>query len=365
MTHDAPTAQPGGPGTVADVTDTPQGDFRLQRIAEARARTAAGGSDLDALPSRLSPSRASDYKQCPKMFYYKTICGIREPATQATLRGTLAHTAFERIFDHPQGERTPDIAVSYIRPAWEALVDPDLSVLETDKDRERALADAAEAIAVAEPGTDAETAFLASAEAVVRSWFDMERVNNFTPTNLELPSGERIDGREYHAQAEVGGVTLHGFIDRLDQYRTGDGRLITTVSDYKTGKAMSEGKKYAPHTMARIREEKFFQLKVYALLMWEMHQVPVSTLRLLYVKTGDKVKGIEPYQVTRQVIEGTRREITTLWKRITQSAKTGEWPTQTGPLCNYCFFQDICPAFATADTDVSDITAEVNARKAS
>lgn len=368
--HTTGTADPTAGDTVPTVSKLPADDrddliaTMTDRVQDARVRSRDAGGDLHLLPSRLSPSRAADYKQCPQMFYYKTIVGLREPGTEATVRGTLAHTAFERIFDHPEGERTPDIAVGYIRPAWAELLHPNLDKLE-GRDRDMAIEAAADAAALVAEGSQEEEEFLASTEAVVRSWFDMERVNNFSPTDLVLPDGTVIDGREYHAQAEVAGVTLHGFIDRLDQYKGSDGRLFTTVSDYKTGKALSEGKKYSDWMMNKIREDKFFQLKVYALLMWEMHRVPVHTLRLLFVKTGSKEKGIETYQVTRRVIENTRNEIRTLWKQIQTSARTGRWATQTGPLCNYCYFKDICPAFATADSDVSGMLAEDRERRAS
>lgn len=366
--HTPGTAEPAVGDTVPTVSQLPADDrddliaTMTNRVQDARSRSREAGGDLHLLPKRLSPSRAADFKQCPQMFYYKTIVGLREPSTEATVRGTLAHTAFERIFDHPEGERTPDIAVGYIRPAWQAMLHPDLAALE-GRDRDMAAEAAADASTLFTTGSEEEEAFLLSTEAVVRSWFDMERVNNFTPTDLELPDGTLIDGREYHAQAEVAGVTLHGFIDRLDQYRTRDGRLITTVSDYKTGKALSEGKQYSDWMMNKIREDKFFQLKVYALLMWEMHRLPVNTLRLLFVKTGSKEKGIETYQVTRRVIESTRNEIRTLWKQIQTSARTGRWATSTGPLCNYCYFKDICPAFATADSDVNGILAEDRERR--
>jgi putative RecB family exonuclease len=74
--------------------------------------------------SALSPSRAKDFLQCPRLFFYKTILGLKTPPSEATLRGTLAHYAFERIFDHPVGERGPEVALGYTDAAWSVVTEP-------------------------------------------------------------------------------------------------------------------------------------------------------------------------------------------------------------------------------------------------
>ena len=320
----------------------------LDLIALVAAARARGGSDMDHLPGRLSPSRASDFVQCPQLFYYKTICGITEPSTVQNARGTLAHGAFERIFDHPAGERTPDLAVSYLRPTWEEMTNTDLDETECpidSKERDRQLARAADYLRLAPKGSDTEAEIFAFAERCVRNWFNIERVNNFSPTQVEMPAGTVVDGRELHVAAEMFGVTLHGFIDRLDRWVDARGNAHYSVSDYKTGKFAGEGKSYHPRTMERIRYESFFQLRIYALLCWEMFGIQVERLRLLYVKNESKDVAIKELVVTRQMMDSTKEEVRTIWKGITKAARTGQWETRTGPLCDYCFFNDICPAF--------------------
>lgn len=320
-------------------------------VAEMIAAVAAArseGNDMDRLPKRLSPSRASDYAQCPTLFYFKTIVGLREPATIATTRGTLAHAAFERIFDHPEGQRTIELAQSYIAPAWEQMTSTDLDPQECppgSKEEARALESARDYRRLAPAGSAAEAELLASAKDMVANWFLMERVNNFSPTGLELPDGTVIDGREFHAAAEMFGVNVHGFIDRLDRYVNARGEVIWTVSDYKTGKPVGAGKTYRPETMRRITYEAFFQLRVYAVLCKEMLGIDVKYLRLVYVKTGDRDTGIKTLQVTPQVLAGTREELRTIWRRIMRNARTGTWPTRPQVLCNWCYFNDICPQY--------------------
>ena len=126
------------------------------------------------------------------------------------------------------------------------------------------------------------------------------------------------------------------------------------VSDYKTGRPFNE-KKYAPATMDRIRWEAFFQLRVYALLCREMLGIDVRMLRLIYTKTGTR-DGIAVMRVDDKVIARTREEVRVTWRKILAAARTGTWETHTGPLCNWCYFKDICPEFSTLGaTPVSDI----------
>lgn len=331
----------------AQLPDAPTITAMLAQIARVQA---TGTPDTELLPKRLSPSRANDYKTCPQMFAFKTLTKLSSPPTEATVRGTITHTAFERTFDHPAGQRTPELTKSYIRPAWEALIEPTLDPTEHalgTRARERALADAATHRALAPCGSPTEQAILEFAERMVDNWYAMERVNNFSPAQVTLPDGTVIDGRELHVEAPLYGMTMHGYIDRLDTWQTSAGPAYA-VSDFKTGKVPGAGKNYRAELMERIEWDSFFQLRVYAALLWEQHQVPVSLLRLLYVATGDKDAGIKTLHVTQAVIDRTHAEIRALWSSILRSARTQTWQPRVQALCSWCYFAPICPAFEQA-----------------
>lgn len=295
--------------------------------------------------------------QCPRLFYYKTILGLPDPTTDHAARGTLTHTALERLFDHPRGERTVDVAVAYVRPAWRAMVDPlvERESVETgspedrvraeagayrdlvepgSRDESRVLASAADYRALCEPGSDEEAELLSSAEEMVRRWFDMENPENFDP-----------EARELHVQATTAGVTFHGFIDRLDTWVGKDGQRRWVISDYKTGKVPGDGKSYSPQTMQRIEEEAFFAMKVYALLWYEMTGTMVDALRLVYVRTGDRQAGVKRLMINEHILERTRSQLNGVWRAIERAARNEDWRPKTGPLCPYCSFKDVCPAF--------------------
>lgn len=193
--------------------------------------------------SALSPSRAKDYMQCPRLFFYKTILGLRTPPSEATLRGTLAHYAFERVFDHPVGDRGAQTALGYVDAAWCVVVDPlKERAAVTPGSFEARLRDAEERYREShEPGSAGERrlldeaaaaralvpqerleAFMETVRAVVRGWYAMENPEKFTPTEREL-----------YVRAQVGPAVVHGFIDRFDAIVGKDGAIQHYVSDYK------------------------------------------------------------------------------------------------------------------------------------
>jgi hypothetical protein len=180
-------------------------------LSDAQSRP---GSDLDKLPRRLSPSRASDFVQCPQKFYYKTICKLSEPQSVQTVRGTLVHEACERIFDHPEGQRTPELAIGYLRPAWAQMTDPDHNPdghPDGSEERVRDIERARSYLEAVPAGSELEAEMFAFAETQVRNWFEMERVNNFSPTTVMMPDGSVVDGRELHVSHDLSGeVNVHG-----------------------------------------------------------------------------------------------------------------------------------------------------------
>lgn len=320
----------------------------------------ANGDTTDKLPNRLSPSRASDYVKCPQLFYYKTICKIKTPGSEATVRGSIVHSALERIFDLPQGQRTTQKAIEYLHAAWDELKHPNfegLTEIETEELRNK-VNDAAQFV-----DFDNDSEFISLAEDIVRNWFVIERVNNFSPTDLKLPNGEIIDGREIHVEAALAEITAHGYVDRLDRWEDSLGNVHWAISDYKTsakhpwlGRTRKDGSPYSEQTIEKIRNEYFFQLRLYALALYKMYGIQVRMLRLIFPRLEGE-QAISTENVTAALMEQTEKEINALWRRIRYSAKSGKWNANKGPLCNWCYFQDICPAWSS---DVSDIVAETN-----
>lgn len=266
----------------------------------------------------LSPSRASDFMQCPLLYRFRVIDRLPEPPSAAAARGTLVHAALERIFDLPAAERTPEATIGLLASEWARLIEeePDLAglVLPADEVGE-------DEVGGADATEDADTsvhtrAWLDAAAAFVRTWFTLE-----DPTRLEPAE------RELYVEAEVDGLVMRGYVDRLDV--AADGRL--RVVDYKTGRAPSE-----------LWEGKaLFQMKFYALVLWRTRGVVPTLLQLVYLRDGQVLR----YAPDEQDLRATERKIRALWRAIELAAETGDWRPRPGRLCSWCHHKPICPAW--------------------
>lgn len=300
-------------------------------------------SHKDRLPPKLSPSRAKDFLQCPRLFYYKTILGLSTPSTVPTAVGTLAHHAFERIFDHPRVDRTPETALSYIDPAWEMLTVPvknlkDLPegspeyVLrkenslyaeffeENPSSLLKALSSADDYLSLVSDG-QAVLDLLGTAKTKVSSWFAMENPQKFDPYEREL-----------HVEHALKKVTVHGFIDRVDRVESSKG-TSWYISDFKTGKL--------PHP--RYLDDVFFQLEVYALCLFKEYGFKAKELRLVYVTAGDP-SGVLTRKVSDVSLSQTERKLNSIWSSISACATASEWAPKPQVLCSWCPFKEVCPA---------------------
>ena len=81
-------------------------------------------------PLALSPSRASDYQQCPLLYRFRAIDKIPEPKTIAQVKGTLVHAVLEETHKLPREERTYPAAVKMIKPSWADMTAKDAELLD-------------------------------------------------------------------------------------------------------------------------------------------------------------------------------------------------------------------------------------------
>ncbi len=247
----------------------------------------------------LSPSRAGDFKLCPQLFKYKAIDKIEVPPTVHQARGTTAHLALQRLFDHPPAARTPEQLFNLFREAWIELraVDyPDMF-----------------------ESQEAERAWGIESLGILANYFGTE-----DPATVE-PAARELDMVQ-----ELGDMTIRGILDRMDESEEG-----LVVTDYKTGKAPPE--QYAIPA--------FFALKIYALLIREQTGRTPVRLRLLYLN-GPTVYEIP---VNGRQLDAMERQLQALWSAINRALDTGSFPARPSRLCGWCSYQDICPAAAPKD----------------
>jgi putative RecB family exonuclease len=245
----------------------------------------------------LSPSRASDFKVCPQLFKFRSIDRIPEPPTIYQARGTTAHLALQRLFDLPPERRTPEALYDLFRDAWVEIRDDEYPELFDSIDEERKWG--------------IESLHL------LANYFTLEDPTAFDPIDRELDMLEQFDG-----------MVIRGILDRMEE--TAEGLVI---SDYKTGKAPP----------ARYALPAFFALKIYALMVRKRFGRTPVALQLIYLN-GEPTRYRIP--VTDAQLDGVERKLLALWRVIDRAITESNFPARTGPLCDYCSYRDICPAWS-------------------
>jgi putative RecB family exonuclease len=249
----------------------------------------------------LSPSRASDFKQCPLLYRFRTVDRLPERPTRAQVRGTVVHAVLEELFALPAAERVPERARELLLPAWQRLA--------AERDEFAELFDGED---------DPEfTAWLDSAHRLLDGYFGLEDPTRLAPEACELL-----------VEAELpSGVLLRGYIDRLDVAPTGEIRVV----DYKTGAAPRE-----------VGEAKaLFQMKFYALVLWRLRGVVPRQLRLMYLADRQALA----YTPDEAELGRFERTLDAIWAAILRAGRTGDFRPNRSRLCDYCDHKAFCPEF--------------------
>ena len=187
-----------------------------------------------ALPRSLSPSKVSSFRDCALAFRFSAIDHLPEEPTIWTVKGTLVHSALERLFwEHRRGQRSRAAAATELDHAWDEMqLDAEFLALDLGPD---------------ELGT-----LRSDAETLVGNYFALEDPNEVNPVGIELT-----------LEARVGGMRLRGILDRLDL--TPEGDLV--VVDYKTGRAPSPA----------FEQPKLVGVHIYALVVSGGPRAPTRT----------------------------------------------------------------------------------------
>ncbi|MFJ8505436.1 RecB family exonuclease [Streptomyces avermitilis] len=300
----APAAASGGPSPAGTSTGADALPASAEPAASATpaASVAASAVAVAVPPRSLSPSRASDFMQCPLLYRFRVIDKLPEKPSEAATRGTLVHAVLERLFDAPAAERTAPRARSLVPGQWDRLRESRPEVVELFAD---------------DPEGERLARWLGEAEQLVERWFSLE-----DPTRLEPAE------RELFVEAELdSGLRLRGIIDRVDVAPSGDVRIV----DYKTGKAPRP--EYA--------EGALFQMKFYALVVWRLKNVVPRRLQLVYLGSGD----VLTYDPVVADLERVERKLHALWDAIQLATETGNWRPRPTKLCGWCDHQAVCPEF--------------------
>ena len=252
---------------------------------------------MNTMIKNLSPSRASQFKTCPKQFKFANIDKIKEPTTEVQAKGTTVHQALEDLFDLKPDERNTEKLHNLFREAWTKV-----------------------------RGNDEHHNLFSSVEEE-REWGldGLKLLNNYM--SIEDPTSFEPLERERWVRGSIEDLNLRGILDRMD--RNNKGELV--IVDYKSGKA----------PLAKYKEPRFFALKLYALLIQEELGEMPSELKLIYLKNST----IHTLKVTQDSLDQVKIEVLEIWNNIKKAFETNEFPATKNTLCDWCYYKPICPVF--------------------
>lgn len=261
------------------------------------------------LPSSLSPSKVSTFKDCALAFRFSAIDKLPEPPSVPATKGTTVHRALELLFLDPPERRTPERA--------QACLSESLSEMATDEDYLGLELDEA-----------AAEDFASTAALMVDRYFGLEDPRAINPIGLELM-----------LTAELGSLTVRGIIDRLEL--DADGELV--VTDYKTGRAPSQAQE----------QSRLSGVHFYSLLCERVLGRRPARVQLIYLGDQPQVITTSP---SEQSTRGLARKLEAIWSAVERACAHDDFRPKPSALCNWCSFKAFCPAFGGDPSQAASLT---------
>jgi hypothetical protein len=241
-------------------------------------------------PKSLSPSAILEFKHCPQSFLFQYLWNLKQPTTLVLAKGSMCHEALDKIFDLEPQHRTLHHLQNLFRSSWAEhrkddkyrhlfeRIKPADTINASDKEVEDS---------IVEWDIIAEKEWGQSGLQLLQNYYEVEdprTIDRPNPIKREIwvradlsidptlgvtgLSHSHVNG-DSTAVNETEATTFHvrGIVDRLDMVKVSKSQVALRIVDYKTGKAPNL--KYSKAMNEHIRNEVFYQLKIYALLLRE------------------------------------------------------------------------------------------------
>jgi putative RecB family exonuclease len=249
------------------------------------------------LPSSLSPSKVSSFKDCALAFRLSVIDRVPEPPSPHAAKGTLVHRALQLLmWEEEPAQRTRAAARDKLARAVPEVLDGEeyAGLAWAEGEREE---------------------FVADAVTLIDHYF-----------RLEDPTAVRVLGTELRMSVQVGTLKLSGIIDRLELDE--DGELV--VTDYKTGRAPG-----AAYEQARLGGVHF-----YAFLCEQVLGQRPARVQLLHLREPLSISTVP----SDQSIRGLKLQTSAIWTAVEHACIREDFRPKPGRLCGYCAYHELCPA---------------------
>lgn len=244
-------------------------------------------------PPWLSPSAWGTWEKCPQRWRRRYVDGAPDPGSIHTVAGRISHFALDLLMSHPPEDRTNTMRRLCFDTAFEAM-----------------------AHEIDEVGADRDE---------VRRWVN-EASDTFHVTEPGVPSSARVLHTEREHRMTVNDVPVLLIVDRIDLVPT---RLEPEALpiDYKAG--------------AKVRTDITYtrQMVLSAMAAEEITGLAAPRAELRYVRVGE-VRSVRTGKAAQATVaEDLRRA----WLQITSACLEDDFPTNPGPLCNWCPYEQDCP----------------------
>lgn len=249
------------------------------------------------LPTSLSPSKVSSFTDCALAFRFASIDRIPQAPTAAMVKGTLVHSALERLFALDPAERNlPNAQVCLAEARMAIEADPEWIELALDD--------------------QLEPKFMAEAATLVDKYFQLEDPSTITPVGLEM-----------QLEFDLDGIFLRGIIDRLEENAAGE--LI--ITDYKTGRAPAPA----------FQKARLGGVHFYSLLCERVLGRRPARVQLLFLGQPVVIDTVPTDQSTRQL----ENKLRAVWSAIETGCEREDFRPKPSKLCSWCDYQKWCPEF--------------------
>lgn len=290
----------------------------------------------DLTVKNYSYSALSQFKNCPRAFYYKYIEGhYPQESSLALSLGSLLHKARELVSLDLMAGKKPDyfaIMRMVMEDGWEGQEKS--SKTKTEKlDPVRVLRERYPA-EWSEPDNKSGMTYDEKLQLFEASLPDEENSSDWHAIAVELPFDLSLDGRTVPVvdkeTGEIEDLPVHikGVIDKIEQNASGQLRIV----DYKTSKKIFEG--------ADVKTP--LQMYIYHLAAQSLYpgQEIVEHLYDFLLLGQTQVGGSAGW------LNRAEKKLNHILDSIRQSSLSGEWEPKPTPLCHWCSY---CPTNANAD----------------
>ncbi len=261
---------------------------------------------------RTSYSAIESYKSCPQRYKFQEVDHIRVPKSREAMFGSLVHETLHFMFKSDPLFPTLDEVVAHFRTHWPS--------------KEKLAAQSLHDHQVYPWTDDEEKLYFEEGVRMLKKFYEKNAPWNFSVIDLESRFTISL------TDEKTGAVhILAGIIDRIDKPTDDSYEII----DYKTAKRMP--------SQQGIDEN--LQLSLYALGLqtrWPHLKAEDIKLSLYFMRHGEKLS-TKPSQ---ELIEKTKKQILATINEIETRLKDGKpFEPMPGPLCNWCGYRPLCPAW--------------------